>query len=444
MRFFEKRVSIGWRVGAESARGSDPMPSARGSLIWASLLAATFLANGCAKVGTLTGGPKDTAPPKIDTLHSSPNRQVNFNKKELRITFDEWVKLDRPSEQVLLSPPLSRKPEITLKGKTVHVKLPDNEQLAPNTTYTLNFGNAVQDFHEGNALAGLRYVFSTGPVIDSLEIKGSVADAFSGQPVSDCTVMLYENTADSTMADSLVKKARPNFFARTDKSGQFSIENLHGGDYRLVAVEDQNLNYRLDAGERVAFWEKNIALPDSTAGPVVLRMFKNESPLRINGNDQKSYGLAKLFFNGPPAGNRPSVENPPQLVDFEEVVDSVFVWYDSVASPFSLIFGKDTVRVRPPDRAAFFKKQALAFIDDVRPAAAKGGAGASRNKFGGGQRGGALTPNPPNPNPQSAKTISQNPRRPLELMFNRPVSAIDTGLVRWEGDGCGGFLRNSC
>ncbi len=389
---------------------------------------------GCAKVGTLTGGQKDTTPPKIDSLRSSANRHVNFSGKEIKITFDEWVKLDRPNEQILLSPPTIRRPEITLKGKTVHVQLPENEALATNTTYTLNFGNAVQDFHEGNPLTGLRYVFSTGPVIDSFEIKGMVADAFSGLPVENCTVMLYRLPADSILnpSDSLIKKGRPNYFARTDKSGQFALENLRGGNFRIVAVEDQNLNYRLDVGEKTAFFDKNIALPDSVNSLVQLRLFKNAAGLRVNGTESKNYGLARFFFNATPAGTRPdTIQNQPQLIDFEEVNDSLYVWYDGAPGSFSLIFGKDTVAIKPPDKTAFLKKQALVFADDVPLATAKNarGSGASRGKFGGGQ--------PTAPTASSLtnlKSISQNPKKPLELMFNRPVVSLDTALIKWADD----------
>jgi hypothetical protein len=386
------------------------------------LIGLVFSFSNCAKVGSLSGGQKDTMPPKMDSLHSTRNFQTNFSGKKIEIEFDEWIKLDRPNEQILMSPLLDPKPEIKLKGKKIIVQLPDNQVLKPNTTYVLNFGNAVQDFHEGNVAKNLRYVFSTGAVIDSLKISGNVVDAFSGQPLENMTVMLFDSPADSA-----IRKTKAFYFAKTDKSGNFLLENLRSGAWRIVVVEDLNLSYNWNNGEKIGFSDKIIDLPDSAVSAISMRMFTNLSTQKVVGNESKTYGLARVFLTAPPAGLRPVfAENAPQLVDYEEVSDSIYIWYDGAGLPFSMIFGKDTVRVKPPSKVDFLKKNKLAFADDVRPPTpAKRARGGDASKKFGGNAAETTAATPQN----GLKIITQNPKKPLELLFNRPVVSLDTSRI---------------
>ena len=122
-----------------------------------------FLANiiwGCANVGTLTGGDKDETPPQLDTLNSTRNFQTNFPGRSFELTFDEWLTLNDVFNQVIVSPPLEFRPEVSLKKKTVHFEFNDDEILREDATYVINFGEAIEDFTEGNA-AEMRFVFST-------------------------------------------------------------------------------------------------------------------------------------------------------------------------------------------------------------------------------------------------------------------------------------------
>jgi Bacterial Ig-like domain len=383
------------------------------------ILSIVWLFFSCAKVGSLSGGQKDTTPPKMDSLHSTRNFQTNFSGKRIEIEFDEWLKLDRPNEQILMSPLLYPKPEIKLKGKKIIVQLPENQALKPNTTYVLNFGNAVQDFHEGNPVKDLRYVFSTGAVIDSLKISGTVVDAFSGQPLENMTVMLFDSPADSA-----IRKSKAFYFAKTDKLGNFLLENLRSGAWQMVAVEDLNLSYNWNDGEKIGFLDQITNLPDSAISTVSMRLFTNLSAQKIVGNDSKIYGLARIFLTSPPAGLRPIfIENTPQLIDYEEVNDSIYIWYDGATLPFSMIFGRDTVRVKPASKVDFLKKNKLTFADDIRPPTpTKRGRGGDSNK-----KNESLPTLPVAQN--DPKIISQNPQKPIELLFNRPVVLFDTTLI---------------
>ena len=139
-----------------------------------------FLMTRCANQVAPTGGPKDTSPPKV--VQAVPeNRSVGFNERRIEITFDEYVTLNNASQQVLFSPPLTNKPDIKLGNKTVVIKL--KEELRPNTTYTIQFGEAVKDLHEGNIFKDYAYSFATGETLDTLTLAGKVIDAATQKPV---------------------------------------------------------------------------------------------------------------------------------------------------------------------------------------------------------------------------------------------------------------------
>ena len=135
------------------------------------LLLTAFLAQRCANAVAPTGGPQDTTPPKV--VEALPeNQSINFTGKKIEITFDEYITLENANQNVMISPPLSEKPDIKLKNKTVVIKF--KEDLAPNTTYTINFGSSIKDLHEGNLFTDYVYSFSTGDHIDTLRIAGKV------------------------------------------------------------------------------------------------------------------------------------------------------------------------------------------------------------------------------------------------------------------------------
>ena len=208
-----------------------------------------FLAQRCANAVAPTGGPKDDKPPVV--VEAVPeNHCINFNGKKIEITFDEYITLENANQNVLISPPLSEKPDIKLKNKTVVIKF--KEDLMPNTTYTINFGTAIKDFHEGNLFKDYIYSFSTGDYIDTLRIAGKVLNANDKKPVENAYVSLY--AADCDNLDSLPMSTIPHYITKTDKEGNFRLEGLADKKYLVFALKDANANLYFDLpNEEVAF-----------------------------------------------------------------------------------------------------------------------------------------------------------------------------------------------
>lgn len=238
---------------------------------FAFVLALAAVAVSCAKMGYPTGGPKDEVPPQPVAVQPA-NESRNFDKDRFYIGFDEYVVLKNANENVLVSPPLKNKPEYTVKGKGVLVKI--NDTLQPNTTYLFQFKEAVADFTEGNVLPSFEYVFSTGADMDTLMLEGSVAEAKGGAPWKEAvTVMAYQE--ETYASDTAALSLRPSYVTRCDKSGRFAFHYIPEGRYRIVALEDKNRNLRLDASEAVAWdtaYYSSFSRKDSTARRSVLRI----------------------------------------------------------------------------------------------------------------------------------------------------------------------------
>lgn len=213
------------------------------------MLLAAFLTQRCANAVAPTGGPKDNTPPKV--VEAVPeNHSINFGGKKIEITFDEYITLENANQNVLISPPLSEKPDIKLKNKTVVIKF--KEDLASNTTYTINFGSAIKDLHEGNQFKDYVYSFSTGNHIDTLAISGILLNAEDKKPVENAYVSLY--AADRDNMDSLPLTTIPDYLTKTDKEGKFSLNGLAEKKYLVFALKDANANLYFDLpNEEVAF-----------------------------------------------------------------------------------------------------------------------------------------------------------------------------------------------
>ena len=244
------------------------------------MLLTAFLAQRCANAVAPTGGPKDEMPPKV--VEEVPkNRSINFIGKKIEITFDEYITLENANQNVLISPPLSEKPDIKLKNKTVVIKF--KEDLATNTTYTINFGSSIKDLHEGNQFKDYVYSFSTGDIIDTLSIAGKVFDAESKKPVEDAYVSLY--AADRDNLDSLPLSTKPNYITKTDKEGKFSLNGLADKKYLVFALKDANSNLYFDQpNEEVAFLDTLVpaSYPWKAPKPQPLDTTAIDSTLLIN------------------------------------------------------------------------------------------------------------------------------------------------------------------
>lgn len=213
----------------------------------------------CANVVAPTGGPKDITPPMV-TVAEPANHSVNFNGKKIELTFDEYVTLTNANQEVLISPPVATKPDVKLSGKTVSVKFKD--ELLPNATYTINFGNAIKDLHEGNTFKDYVYSFATGDHLDSLSIAGKVINADDEKPVDAMFVGLYDGESDSLFHQPT--RRAPDFITKTDKDGAFRFEGLPDKQFLVFALNDVNSNLYYDMpNEKVAFLDTLISASDS-------------------------------------------------------------------------------------------------------------------------------------------------------------------------------------
>ncbi|MEM1339635.1 MAG: Ig-like domain-containing protein [Bacteroidota bacterium] len=226
----------------------------------------------CARRGNPTGGPKDLTPPVL--LRTEPdNFTTNFSAKEIRLYFDEYIKLEDVQNQLIVSPPLKYIPEITpLGGASKFIEITLKDTLQENTTYTINFGQSIVDNNEGNPNSFLTYVFSTGEVIDSLTLSGAIKDAFNRTADQFVSVMLYE--IDTAYNDSTVYKYPPNYLTNTlDSLPFFQLRNLKEGKYQLFGVKDEGKNNVFDQrADKIGFLMDTITLP--TDSVYLLNLFK--------------------------------------------------------------------------------------------------------------------------------------------------------------------------
>jgi len=241
------------------------------------ILFSLIILFGCAKRGTPTGGPKDSIPPVL--VNASPKlNSTNFDSEEIRLTFDEWVKLDKVQDQLIISPPLEKSSyEIKpLSGVTKKVFLKFLDSLAPETTYTINFGNSIQDNNENNPLTFFSYTFSTGETIDSLYIRGNTKDAFSQESDEFISLQLYR--VDSLFKDSIIFNDKPTYISNTLDSTNYKFQNLKEGKYLLIALKDVDNNYFFDPFyDKIGFLDSLITLPRDSV--IDLKLFKEETEI---------------------------------------------------------------------------------------------------------------------------------------------------------------------
>ncbi|WP_294736611.1 Ig-like domain-containing protein [uncultured Flavobacterium sp.] len=264
------------------------------SLLYILFITITLVS--CAKRGTISGGPKDTIPPIL--VSSSPrNMSTDFKGNEIRINFNEYIKIKDVSKQLIISPPMENAPNITPSGsasKFIRIKIKDT--LQPNTTYSFNFGQSITDNNEGNPYSQFKFVFSTGAYIDSLALNGKIKDAVNRKPDNFVTVMLYED--NETYNDSTVYNERPRYVTNTlDSMTHYSLQNLKEGRYHLFAVKDENNNYRYDPKkDKIAFLEEVISIPNDTL--YQLELFKEELPFKSKKPSQTTSNRLYAGYTG--------------------------------------------------------------------------------------------------------------------------------------------------
>ena len=329
----------------------------RTSLFLLSIIVVLVI-NGCANPGTPTGGPKDETPPVVRKSEPELNA-LNFKGEKIVISFDELIQVKEISQKLVVSPPMNKLPSVVARGDELYIQFEDT--LQDNTTYTLDFADAVTDNNEGNVIPGFTFSFSTGEFIDSLEVSGHLWNAENLKPVSGAMISLYSNFADSAF-QTLV----PMRLAKTDSDGAFTIKNVRPGKYCIYALEDANKNYKFDQkGENIA-WSDSVIVPsfeykqfedsvgeDSVA--IVERLVYTPDSLELflfapdfydqylKTDERKELGRLNLVFNEPIDSFQIDpvdevYQNDWKIFEWSGNRDSVYVWITD-----STIFNRDSL-----------------------------------------------------------------------------------------------------
>ena len=330
------------------------------------ILALVIIGYSCASMGTPDGGPYDEMPPKF--VGSKPGlHAVNAKDKKLELEFDEFIKLEKAAEKVVVSPPQMEQPEIKVVGKKVVVELLDT--LKPSTTYTIDFSDAIVDNNEGNPMGHFTYSFSTGASIDTMEVSGTVLSASDLEPIKGVLVGLHADLSDSAFATKPFDRV-----SRTDSRGRFSIRGVAPGQYRVYALKDGNQNYLFDSKtEMVAFcdsliipsmmpatrqdtiWKDSLTvdtiktvgytrfLPDN----LVLRAFKEENKRQYFSGSQRDKENHFILKFSAKADTLPVLkglnfdEKDAFIIETNERNDSICYWIKD-----SLVYQMDTLVVQ--------------------------------------------------------------------------------------------------
>jgi len=284
----------------------------------------------CAQFSSPAGGPKDSFPPVLVEESSDKNFQTNFKSKKITLTFNEWISVSNPIKEIVISPPTEYPHKVTEKGKSVILEFSENEILKENTTYQINYGDAIKDFTEGNIYKNLIFIFSTGDVIDSLSVKGTVINALTKKPQENAIVSLYDNLNDTAFVTS-----KPLYFTKTDKQGNFSLNNLRSDTFQIFGLTDNNVSYFYDQpDELVAFIDSTIIvkpIEGTDTLSIDLELFDEEEDPRFIEAKQKITGLVKIVYSPLPKDYNINILNADSInYSFETYKDSIFVWHNFI------------------------------------------------------------------------------------------------------------------
>ena len=320
----------------------------------------------CASMGTPDGGPYDEMPPKF--VKSTPHlREVNVKNKKFELEFDEFIKLEKASEKVVISPPQLEQPEIKVVGKKVVGEFLDD--LKDSTTYTIDFSDAIVDNNEGNPMGNFTYSFSTGASIDTMEVSGTVLNAADLEPIKGIQVGLHKNLNDSAFT-----KLPFDRVSRTDSRGHFSIRGVAPGKYRIYALMDGNQNYLFDSKtEAIAFsdsviipsmmpatrqdtiWKDTLTIDTiKTVGytrfmpdDIILRVFKEENTRQYFSRSQRDKENHFILMFSAKADTLPTLkglnfdEKDAFVIESNAGNDSICYWIKD-----SLVYQMDTLEIQ--------------------------------------------------------------------------------------------------
>ena len=251
----------------------------------------------CARTGRPEGGPKDEDAPLFITSNP-PYKTTNFDKKEIRLNFNEFIKLKDLNKQLIVSPPLKTPLLVTPQGtasKFLDLKILDT--LQENTTYIINFGNAIEDNNEANVLESFQYVFSTGNYIDSLTTSGQIKDAYLDKQTKNTNVLLYK--IDSSFNDSIIFKKKPNYVTNTLDTSRFNLSNLKKGKYLMIALKETSSDYIFNPKtDKIGFVKDIITLPKDSIIEKPIAIFKETQSYRFRRAKEITKGKIAFGYEG--------------------------------------------------------------------------------------------------------------------------------------------------
>ena len=359
------RCSSRHYTGDYNAAGHNTARRAAKSAAVMIMLIAAVIITSCARMGQPDGGWYDETPPTI-TSCSPADQSTDVKTRKIKINFDEYIQVDNPTEKVVISPPQIETPEIKAAGKSIVVEIKDS--LKPNTTYTVDFSDAISDNNESNPLGNYTYTFSTGDHIDTLEVAGYVLNAQNLEPIKGILVGLYNNLSDTIFTSQPMLRV-----SRTDSRGKFIIRGVAPGQYRIYALSDADNNYIFSQkSEQLAFshdiieptfkpdvrqdtiWRDSLRIDSIRRVPythflpddIVLRAFTEEQTDRYLLKSERTYANRfTLYFS---YGNRqlPEIkglnfnEKDAFIIETSEKQDTITYWLRD-----TMLVNQDTLRM---------------------------------------------------------------------------------------------------
>lgn len=293
-----------------------------------------LILSNCARTGRPEGGPKDEDAPLFVTANP-PYKTVNFDKKEIRLNFNEYIKLKDLNKQLIVSPPLKTPLFVSPQGSaSKFLDLSILDTLKENSTYIINFGNAIEDNNEGNKLERFKYVFSTGSYIDSLTTSGEVKDAFLDAKLKNTNVLLYR--IDSSFNDSIVFKTKPNYVTNTLDTTHFNLSNLKKGKYLMIALKENVNDYLFNPKEdKIGFYKDTITLPQDSILENPILLFKELQPYRFRRGKEITKGKIEFGFEGEAENLKVEIisktpKDFKSISKFEKDKDTLNYWYTPI------------------------------------------------------------------------------------------------------------------
>ncbi|MCX2452939.1 Ig-like domain-containing protein [Pedobacter sp. PLR] len=363
--------------------------------IFTSLLVLTSLIYSCASIQQPQGGPRDTEAPKVLSMEPK-NFTTNFKEKKIIIEFDEYFKLQNESKEFSISPELKIPPLLKVKKKILEISFPDT--LEKNTTYTLNFGKLIADINENNVLKNFSYVFSTGPKLDSLSIKGKVTNSITGEPEIEAVAFILPLDRDT-----LFGKGRPAIYALTDSSGNYTLNNLREGSYKVYALKEKGGDkiYQQSTDE-IGFIKEPIVL-NKPMDSLNLKIFKEDATVfrildkRINADGSISFAFNQKLQKPEIAVLEPAALNTTKYLKFSKNNDSLKMWLTDMSFDSTKISIKENGKLLQTTTLLRGKKETYTRVLNAT---------------------------------DNLEDQTLNPNRPLKLTFNFPVLSTDIAKMQ--------------